>query len=80
MLDRAIHGRRASRVTFNTYVSNLEYTRNAEQILMKSYESDALDFREILDVQELQLKFQLGKVEAVKDYYLQTSMINYLSI
>ncbi|MCA0931719.1 TolC family protein [Lutimonas saemankumensis] len=79
MMDHAIHGRRAARATYNTQVSNLEHAKNAEEILMKGYESGNLDFIEILDVQELQLKFQLGQIEAIKDYYLQTSVINYLS-
>ena len=79
MMDHAIHGRRAARATYNTQVSNFEHAKNAEEILMKGYESGNLDFIEILDVQELQLKFQLGQIEAIKDYYLQTSVINYLS-
>lgn len=79
MMDQAVHGRRAARATYNTQESNLKHAMNAEDILMKGYESGNLDFNEILDVQELQLKFQLGQIEAIKDYYLQTSMINYLS-
>jgi cobalt-zinc-cadmium efflux system outer membrane protein len=78
MMDHAMHGRRASRLSYETQVSNLEHAKNAEQILLKSYETGSLDFNEILDIQELQLKFQLGQVEAIKNYYLQTTMINYL--
>ncbi len=78
MMDHAIHGRRASRLSYETQVSNLEYAKNAEQILLKGYETGSLDFNEILDIQELELKFQLGQIEALKDYYLQTTMINYL--
>ena len=79
MMDRAIHERRASRATYNTQASNLKHAENAEEIIRKGYESGNLDFNEILEVQELQLKFQLGQIEAIKNYYLQTSVINYLS-
>jgi len=32
-----------------------------------------------LDIQELQLKFQINQIESVKTYYIQTTIINYLS-
>ncbi len=79
MKDHAIHGQRASRQSFVTQSSNLDHAKSAEQILMKSYETGSLDFNEILDIQELQLKFQLGQIQAIKEYYLQSAMINYLS-
>ncbi len=79
MMDHAIHSQRASRQSYITQVRNLDHAKKAEQILMKSYETGRLDFNEILDIQELQLKFQLGQIQTLKEYYLQTTMINYLS-
>jgi len=32
----------------------------------------------VLDIQELQLKFQMSQIEAVKQYYAQAAVINYL--
>ncbi len=80
MMDHAMHGRRAARHSYQTQLKNIEQTKNAELILIKSYESGAVDFNDVLDIQELQLKFQIGLVSAIIDYYKQTTMINYLSI
>ena len=69
----------ASRISYNTQIKNLEQAKNAETILIKSYESGTIDFNDVLDIQELQLKFQMGLINAVRNYYRQTTVINYLS-
>ena len=61
----------------STQEKNLKQAKSAIEILLKTYETGTLDFREILDVQELQLKFQLGRIEAVSEYYKQKSIITY---
>ena len=57
---------------------NLKQAKNAQDILMKSYETGKIDFNDVLDIQELQLKFQLNKVESIRKYYIQSTIINYL--
>jgi len=79
MMDHALHGRRAARLSYQTQIKNMEHAKNAELILIKGYETGAINFNDILDIQELQLKFQLGLINALKNYYTQTTMINYLS-
>ena len=37
------------------------------------------DFNDVLDIQELQLKFQMNQIESVKTYFVQTTIINYLT-
>ena len=34
---------------------------------------------DVLDIQELQLKFQMNQIESVKTYFVQTTIINYLT-
>jgi outer membrane protein TolC len=80
MLDVAINERVASKISFDTYTRNLEKADNAEQILLKSYESGTINFNDVLDIQELQLKFQMKQIEAIKDFYMQSTIINYLSM
>ena len=63
-----------------SYTKNLERADNAEQILLKSYESGTINFNDVLDIQELQLKFQMKQIEAIKSFYMQSTIINYLSI
>lgn len=80
MLDVAINERMAAKISFDTYTKNLERADNAEQILLKSYESGTINFNDVLDIQELQLKFQMKQVEAIRSFYMQSTIINYLSM
>ena len=78
-LETALNNRISSKINFDTQVQNLEKANNAEQILIKSYESGSLNFNDVLDIQELQLKFQMEKIEAIKSFFIQSTIINYLS-
>lgn len=78
LLDKAIKERIAARISHKTASKNLKQANDAEQILIKSYETGAINFNDILDIQELQLKFQINQIESVKNYYVQSTIINYL--
>jgi cobalt-zinc-cadmium efflux system outer membrane protein len=78
LLDRAISDRNSARISYMTQTKNLEQAQHAEEILIKSYETGTIDFNDVLDIQELQLKFQMNQIESVKNYYLQMTLINYL--
>ncbi|WP_304136713.1 TolC family protein [Mesonia mobilis] len=78
-LKEALQQRISARISYQTQQKNIEQAKDAEEILLKQYETAQLDFQDVLDIQELQLKFQLKQVEAIKNYYLQTAIINYLS-
>jgi outer membrane protein TolC len=79
VLDKAVRDRTSARITYATQSKNLQQAKNAEEILIKSYETGKIDFKDVLDIQELQLKFQINQIESVKTYYLQTTIINYLT-
>lgn len=79
LLDKAINNKIASRISYETQVKNLQQAKNAEDILIKSYETGTIDFKDVLDIQELQLRFQMNQIGAVKEYYIQMTMINYLT-
>jgi cobalt-zinc-cadmium efflux system outer membrane protein len=79
LLDKAINDRISARISYSTQTKNLKQAKYAEGILIKSYETGTIDFNDVLDIQELQLKFQINKVESVKTYYMQTTIINYLT-
>lgn len=70
--------RNQARIAFNTQQKNLQQAQDAEQILIKNYETGTIDFNDVLDIQELQLKFQINQVDAVQLYFVQQSIINYL--
>lgn len=77
-LAKAISQRNQARIKFNTQQKNLEQAEDAEEILIKNYETGTIDFNDVLDIQELQLKFQMSQIESVKNYFVQSTIINYL--
>ena len=78
LLSKAITERVSARISYATQTKNLKQAKDAEEILIKSYETGTINFKDVLDILELQLKFQLNLVESVKMYYVQTAVINYL--
>jgi len=78
-LSKAISQRNQARIKYNTQEKNLKQAKNAEDILIKNYETGTINFNDVLDIQELQLKFQINQIESVKTYYVQTTIINYLT-
>ncbi len=79
LLAEAVNSRSAARITAETFLQNLEQAKDAEEILLRSYETGTVDFGDVLDVQELQLQFQTGLIEAVRNFYQESAVINYLT-
>uniref|UniRef100_UPI00404829A6 TolC family protein n=1 Tax=Polaribacter sp. TaxID=1920175 RepID=UPI00404829A6 len=79
LLETAKTNRVVARIRFETQVKNSEQARNAEKLLLQNYETGTVNFTDVLEIQELQLKFQTQQIEAVKNYFVQTTIINYLS-
>ena len=78
-LQTATSNRNSARISYNTQLKNLKQANDAEEILLKNYETGTIDFNDVLDIQELQLKFELKLIEAVTKYYRETANINYLT-
>jgi len=76
--SRAISERNQARISYETQTKNLARAKDAEEILIKNYETGTIDFNDVLDIQELQLKFQTEQIESVQMYYAQSAIINYL--
>jgi len=78
LLSKAANERVSARISYATHTKNLKQAEDAEGILIKNYETGTIDFNDVLDIQELQLKFQMNQIESVKTYYVQSTIINYL--
>lgn len=78
-LNTAVNAGEAARISHDTQLKNLQQARDAEEILIKNYETGTIDFNDVLDIQELQLKFQINKIAAIRNYYSQLAIINYLA-
>lgn len=76
-LQTAIKKRNAARISLNTHEKNLSQARNATEILFKNFETGTIDFREVLEVQELQLNIEINQIEAIGEYFKQQSIVDY---
>ena len=77
-LAEALARRNMARITYETLELNLKQAKDAEKILIKNYETGTISFNDVLDIQELQLRFGMGKIEAAEAYYRSTALIHYL--
>ena len=75
---QAISQRNQAKIKYNTQDKNLKQANDAEEILIKNYETGTIDFNDVLDIQELQLKFQINQISAITAYYAQSAVVNYL--
>jgi len=78
LLIKAVNNRISARISYDTQTKNLKQAKNAEDILIKIYETGTIDFNDVLDIQELQLKFQINQIQSIKQYYVQSAVVNYL--
>ena len=79
LLKQSESSRNSAKIQYKTLKQNLKQAKDAETILIRSYETGAIDFNDVLDLHELQLKFQMNQIETIKNYYIQTLIINYLT-
>ena len=77
MLEEAINERTSAKISWEVQLDNLEQARNAEEILLKTYETGKLEFNDVLDIQELQLKIEMNLIDAVVDFYRETATMEY---
>lgn len=78
-LARAIRERAAARIRYTSRQQSQQQAGDAEAILIKNYETGSIDFNDLLDIQELQLRLQLSQIDAIKAYYEQSAVIQYIS-
>ncbi|OSY89295.1 transporter [Tenacibaculum holothuriorum] len=78
-LQNVVSLRNAAFINYKTQQKNLIQAKNAQNILVKSYETGTIDFNDVLDIQELQLKFQMNMISSKLSYYNQSVALHYLT-
>src|SRR5699024_8095051 len=53
LFAQAIQNRNSARISYDTQLENLKQANDAEDILIKNYETGTIDFNDVLDIQEL---------------------------
>ena len=76
-LEQAVHYRASSAIQYNTNIAILQLVEDAQEILTKGYETGTIDFGELLELQQLQLKLQLSQIDSVLDYYVHSTTVDY---
>jgi len=79
-LQTALNERAAARIKHETQLDNLFQAKNAEDLLLKQYETGTIDFDDVLDIQEIQLQIQMSLIEAVSTWYRKDAIVQYLTI
>lgn len=80
LLSKAVHNKISAQKSYELQIENISKTKDSEEIILKKYETENIDFYEVLDIQQLQLKFQMNQIEALKKYFISNTIINYLSV
>jgi len=68
-----------SKVSIATQTKNISEAESAKKVLLATYETSKIDFEQLLEIQQLQLKFQLKKVISEKEYAIQKSTLEFLT-
>ncbi|WP_224489928.1 TolC family protein [Robertkochia flava] len=79
VLYEAVNSRTTARINTETLQKNIREAENAMEILLRSYETGTIDFNELLDIQDMQLRFEMSLIDEVRSYYNESLIINYLS-
>ena len=71
--------RESARISYETFSANIEKAKFSLDLLLKNYEVQNIDFKDLLEIQELLLNLEVAKIDALTNYYSQSAIINYLS-
>ena len=77
--EKAVYGRMNAKSTIQTQELNIEEVDKAKNVLLATYETGSVDFDQLLEIQQLKLKFQFIKVSSEKDFAIQTAKLAYLT-
>ncbi len=68
-----------AKTSIKTQIENIKEVDNAKKLLFVAYETSIIDFDQLLEIQQLKLKFQLKKVVSEKEYAIQKSTLEFLT-
>ncbi len=79
LFEKAMSNLRNAKVSIKTQEDNIKQADQAQKVLLAAYQTSKMDFEQILEVQQLKLKFQLKMVTSEKNYAIQKSTIEFLT-
>ena len=79
LLEGAWQEQVSERIRFASQTQNSARTRQAIEILLKNYQTDTVDFSELLEMQQMELQWQLERSMALEGFLSQGALVNYLT-
>ncbi len=79
LFEKAKSNLESSKISITTQNKNIDEATSAKKVLLAAYETSKVDFEQLLEIQQLQLKFQLKKVISEKEYAIQKSTLEFLT-
>lgn len=79
LYEKTMANLKNAKVSVKTQAANIDQANQAQKVLLAAYQTAKMDFEQLLEVQQLKLKFQLKKINALKEFALQTSMLEFLT-
>ena len=79
LFEKTMANLKNATISIKTQIDNIAQADQAQKVLLAAYETSKIDFEQLLEVQQLKLKFQLKMVTSEKDYAIQKSTIEFLT-
>lgn len=79
LYEKALVNAANAKEDYNVQLTNSEQARLAEKVILTTYQTGALDFEQILEIQDLSLKYELDTVKSVVNYHNNKAIIESLT-
>jgi len=77
--EKAVKTMLNAKSTIQTQDLNIEEADKAKKVLLAAYETGKIDFEQLLEIQQLKLKFQFKKASSEKVFATQAAKLEYLT-
>jgi len=77
--EKAVKTMLNAKSTIQTQDLNIEEADKAKKVLLAAYETGKIDFEQLLEIQQLKLKFQFKKASSEKGFATQAAKLEYLT-
>ena len=77
--ENSISKLNSAKASILTQIENINEAERINKVLLAGYQTSKIDFEQLLEVQQLKLKFELNKVAAEKEYAVQKATLEFLT-
>ena len=77
LFEKTMANLKNAEVSIQTQLANIEQANQARKVLLAAYETSKMDFEQLLEVQQLKLKFQFKMVTSEMEYAIQKSTLEF---